>query len=361
MAGVALRTQITHHFKHQFAIAGALLAATFFTLLCVLMHPAAVGAVEGDTALSPSQGGSGNAVAPPGAPTPYSSPTNDLSVNWSWTAAPSDTAINYEYALVADGQAPSTWTRTTLTSVSTPVPGEGTYRLYLRAATDDDQYSDVVSGVVVIDTTAPTATIDPPAATVAGTAVSLRGTLLDFSDMTLTVGSRVFTLSSGTYDPQTGRWAITVNTSTFAPGTYPVTVFARDAAGNTTTVTSELRIIAPAAPAATSPSATPPAAATPQANAAVPASINPGAYQAVLNDATAAPATAVAGAGSTEASLIPSPVATTVAQTINSDANQGRFIGLAWYWWLLMLSAVAVAIGWALSRRGVRPARLTTS
>lgn len=358
MAGIALRTPTTHHLKRQIAIAGALLAATFFTLVFALIHPSPAGAVEGDTSLNAPEGGSGNAVATPGVPAPYSTPTNDVSVNWSWTPAPSDTDVSYEYALVPDGQAPSTWTRTALTSVSTTVPGEGTYRLYLRTVTEDDQYSDTVSSVVVIDTTAPAATITPPASSIAGTSVTIQGTLADFSDMTLTVGSRIFTLTSGTYDPQTGRWAITINTSNFAPGVYPVTVFARDNAGNATTVTSELRITAPAVPAVTSPTATPPVA-TPQANAAVPASINPGAYQAVLNDATAAPEAATQAAGGTQVAATASPVGSTVAQTINSDANQGRFIGLAWYWWLIILSTIAVVVGWGMSKRGVRPIRST--
>jgi hypothetical protein len=276
-------------------------------------------------------------------------------VNWSWAAASVDTTIYYEYAVVPEGQTPDAWMSTSFTSVSTTVPGEGTYRLYLRTATDDGQYSDIVSGVVTIDTTAPTATIDSPAPAVVGGTALFQGTLLDFRDMTLTVGSRIVTLSDGTYEPQTGRWTIRLDTSNFAPGVYRITLFARDDAGNSSTSTSELRITAPAAPIVASASTPPPTlGATPHASSIVPATINPGAFQAVLTDAGIAPSPATQGVVGTRPAPTVSPVETTVTQTINSDANQGRFVGLAWYWWLLMLSAVA-AVGWGISKWGAQP------
>jgi hypothetical protein len=51
-----------------------------------------------------------------------------------------------------------------------------------------------------------------------------------------------------------------------------------------------------------------------------------------------------------------SPIETTIAQAVNSDANQGRFVGLAWYWWLLVLAGVA-GIGWWISKAARRAAQ----
>lgn len=37
------------------------------------------------------------------------------------------------------------------------------------------------------------------------------------------------------------------------------------------------------------------------------------------------------------------------AQAVNSDANQGNFLGLAWYWWLLILAAITGIAWWIIA------------
>lgn len=66
--------------------------------------------------------------------------------------------------------------------------------------------------------------------------------------------------------------------------------------------------------------------------------------QQVLGDSTANPQ---ANNGTSEGSPAVEGVSTqnTAAQAVDSDANQGRFMGLAWYWWLLILAGVAM-VGW---------------
>ena len=98
-----------------------------------------------------------------------------------------------------------------------------------------------------------------------------------------------------------------------AVGSYAFTITATDTAGNVTNGSATLTI-SPAVPAITGPAAAVLGADTDSDNSANAAD--------------------VAGASDDK-----------TAAAVNSDANQGKIFGLAWYWWILILAALAV-IGW---------------
>jgi hypothetical protein len=75
----------------------------------------------------------------------------------------------------------------------------------------------------------------------------------------------------------------------------------------------------------------------------VPAAINPAAYQQVLGDATGDSAT---NADDTQNEGVEGTSTENIlAQAVDSDSNQGIFMGIAWYWWLLILAGVS-GLGW---------------
>lgn len=323
----------------KFTAAACIAAACFFMLALPVITGRSAAALEQDNMAQLD-----DTVAAPGTPIPYKTPTNDLSVSWSWTASATDEEVAYEYAFVAAGEQPATWTQTVSTSVSITAPTEGAFRLYVRTVTDTGVRSDAVVGEVMIDTTPPTVSIETPASLTVGNKADIRGLLKDFTDMTLTIGSRVYTLTNGAYDAQTGIFTISIATTGFAPGSYEIALFARDAAGNAAMATTQLKIVAPVVPVGTT---TPPAPVVPRQPASVPAAINPAAVHEVARAAAPIDKDQVTGGpvASTQAPVA-SPVESTIARAINSDANQGRFVGLAWYWWLLAVGGLSAGIWW---------------
>lgn len=321
----------------KFSAAACIVAACFFMFALPIVVGRSAAALEQDGATQIDE-----PVAAPGTPTAYKTPTNDLSVSWSWAAPVTDSEVSYEYAFVTAGEQPTIWLETTARSVSTTAPSDGTYRLYVRTVADSGLKSDTAIGEVVVDTTPPTVSLETPTPTAPGSTVELRGVLKNFSDMTLTIGNRVYTLENATYDTQTGMLSISIATTGFAPGSYGVTLFARDAAGNSATATTELKVTTPTATVGT---VTPPTSMSQQQPASVPAAISP----AAVHEAGRATAPLGQNAGESVATTqapIVSPVESTLARAINSDANQGRFVGLAWYWWLLAVGGLSASIWW---------------
>lgn len=333
----------------KFSAAACIAAACFFMFaLPVIVSKSAAALEQNNTAQS------GETVAAPGTPTPYKSPTNDLSVSWSWVVPVTDSEVSYEYAFVAAGEQPNTWLETATRSVSTTAPSEGTYRLYVRTVTDTGLKSEAAVGEVIVDTTPPTVSIEAPMPVIVGGTAEIRGIVKDFTDMTLTIGNRVYTLANGTYDVQSGIYIFSMNTTSFTPGNYAVVVFTRDAAGNTHSATTELKITTPPAAVGTT---APPTVASPQQPASVPAAINPAAVHEVARaTAMTNQEQAIGGSGAATQAPIASPVESTLARTVNSDANQGRFVGLAWYWWLLAVGGLSASI-WGV-RRLTQPQKL---
>ncbi len=162
-----------------------------------------------------------------------------------------------------------------------------------------------------------------------------------------------------------GLWSHAI-TSPLGNGQYGLSVLAEDAAGNRSIEpATAIMTVAPAPlvdeeepteePANPNPGAgtgtgseTPAAPATPAAVVAtiVPTFLNPATnFATVLGESTDTPATqpddndeAVEGA-STLNNLAQ-------AADVDSEANQGLWLGLDWYWWLLIIAAVAGIIWW---------------
>ena len=261
-------------------------------------------------------------------------------VTWNWAAA-TDTLSgvrNYEYAFVAQGDTPSTWTPTTNTSVQTTAPTDGSYELYVRAYDNVGYPSAAAKGSVTVDTTGPEVTVNNATyttnqptltGTVDSDADSVEVTVLDEDGVEVEAGDAEYTTGATT-------WSYTL-TAPLANGNYTVVAKAFDAAGNPATSETADVTVAVVTPAATPTTPTP----LPEVLATVvttPAIINPAA--AVLGNATDNDAANNAGVEG---------VSTENADTLaaaDSEANKGTFLGLGWYWWILIIAALAAVAWW---------------
>ncbi|MDB5163076.1 MAG: hypothetical protein JWN28_683 [Candidatus Saccharibacteria bacterium] len=163
-----------------------------------------------------------------------------------------------------------------------------------------------------------------------------------------------------------GNWSYTA--SGIEEGTYNVTVVARDTAGNRSATATGTLTVAYAddnngegeedpdnsgtgtdteSGAGTETEAV---VVTPLAvSTIVPTIINPTTFAGILGDSTDTTNTDTNdtdGAGvegvSTEKTL---------AQAANSEANQGSFMGMGWYWWLLIIAGIAAIAWWIAAAR----------
>ena len=164
---------------------------------------------------------------------------------------------------------------------------------------------------LTIDTVAPAVTV--VAVTSEGDTPTITGTAELGATLTVTFNGVTSTIAN-----TAGNWTFTSPTA-LANGEYLFSITARDAALNGTTATSNVTVSVTPAPGFTvSPPIISPAAA------------------AVLGASTENNDGAANVAGATDDKT---------AAAVNSDANQGKIFGLAWYWWILILAALA-AIGW---------------
>lgn len=140
----------------------------------------------------------------------------------------------------------------------------------------------------------------------------------------------------------TGAWSYTF--PTLANGTYLLEVTATDLASNTDTDTATLTVTVPAPEEIVEGTdATPLAVVTP--TGATPPAAQTG---DVLGDTTAELA-AQSGVADVEGANVVAQAADTDTDTVN-----GSLFGLAWYWWVLIVAAIAAFIAWliaALRRR----------
>lgn len=204
-----------------------------------------------------------------------------------------------------------------------------------------------------IDNTAPEVTIVTPVEAVAGDSVTFEGTIVgDYDTIT-------FTLNGVDYTPDvTGEnWTVDVDTTGFTPDDYTGTIVAKDAAGNTSvsdatttvafTVNPEPEVLGDNTEGTNVPGTDNPPNTTPQSTGpSTPTITGPVNDNEVLGETSDSEAsrngeTDVEGTNSFGQAVTP-----------DSDQNQGTFAGLAWYWWLLIIAAVATLIG--LITRGVR-------
>jgi hypothetical protein len=208
--------------------------------------------------------------------------------------------------------------------------GDGTWSYTPATALDEGAHtfvataSDAVGNSTVSNTV--TLTIDSIAPELAIVATTSNGNTPTFSGSAElgAVLSVTFNGVTTEIENNDGTWTFTSPTA-LENGTYAFSITAFDEAGNPTTLNSNV-IVAVVAPS-TTPIFT-----------VAPAAINPGAATvlgATTDNAAAESGTAnVAGATDDK-----------TAAAVDSEANQGTIFGIAWYWWILILAALA-SIGW---------------
>lgn len=280
-------------------------------------------------------------VAPtnPGTPT-TASPSNNATSTWMWTAASDPNGSNgsglkgYEYAFVQSGQTPSSWTFTTDTTATTTAPADGTYTLYVRALDNAGNQSGTVSGNVTVDTTAPDVQFNT-LSTAATATPTITGTINDpDAELALEVdGGTPITLTNNG-----STWSYDFTTPLSA-GVHHLVIGAKDVAGNTSFSTADLTVALPTntVEVAATGEGTPPAQTT--LLTTTPTIVNPAAFAAVLGTSTTDPSTS-------NSDVKGDSTKNTVADAVHSEANQGTFLGMAWYWWLLIIAAIVSLIWW---------------
>ena|GEM_PF-1685549 len=180
-----------------------------------------------------------------------------------------------------------------------------------------------------LDNTAPVVTIDPQANTTTAQP-TITGTVDDV-DATLVV---TFNGVDYPVTNNSGAFSFTAP-APLANGSYLFSVTATDAGLNAVTVASSTPIVVAVTPseeeenttdtAATGTAGTP----TPATTFSAPAFTSPAAA-AVLGTTTDAEDAAVEGATDEK-----------VAAAVSSEANQGTIFGIAWFWWILIIGALA--------------------
>lgn len=229
-------------------------------------------------------------------------------------------AVAYTLKIGRNGQAPVVnVTGTSFSSYNWDTTGlaTGSYTASLTG-TDAAGNTSAPSEIVInIDNTPPTVNINSQTNT-ATNQPTITGTV---NDVTATL---VATFNGVDYplNNNNGTFSFTAP-SPLANGTYSFAIAATDVNGNVTTGSANV-VVAVAAPSTTPTTTITPIITSPAA-----------AVLGATTDNTANSAdTGVKGASDTKA-----------ADAVNSDANKGTIFGLAWYWWILILAALA-AIAW---------------
>ena len=202
----------------------------------------------------------------------------------------------------ANGDGTGTWTYTPAVALA---EGAHTFVATATDAVDNDSASAELT--LTIDTLSPAVTAN---GSVNGSTVTVTGT------------AEADAVLSATFNGVTGPLTNTNGSYTFtatnvANGTYTFSVTATDAAGNSTVQTTSVTVNVP--PAFTG-------------------VFNNG---AVLGATTDTDAAAAANNGDADVEG-----ATTKTAAVDTDATDGSIFGLAWYWWLLILAALAGIAAW---------------
>ena len=194
------------------------------------------------------------------------------------------------------------------------------------AATDD----------TTVDTLAPTVTIDP--LTIAGNTPTITGLVNDpTAEVFLSIdgGTPFLVTNNGT------TWEYTFTTPVL-DGDYALVVVAFDEAGNLSDSATAIMTIDTTVPATEEETVTPAGAVTPTP-AAAPA-IAPFGVLGATTDNEAAASTTNDDETGVEG------VSTETAAAIDTDASDdGTILGIAWYWWLLLIAALAAIAGWIIA------------
>jgi hypothetical protein len=231
-----------------------------------------------------------------------------------------------------------------LTVPTTPAAG----KTYLTTISADGYYEVVATDKAgnvaelsfTIDTVAPTVTVQDITAIIVGDTANVAGTVNDLAVGTVEIfveGNSVGTASvvAGVFD---------FDLTNLTVGTHQVTVNAVDVAGNTgtsvtkTVVVNATPVITPATISA-GPATLVASPAQPAANIVVTDNNTP-----VVDDAEVLGESTQNNAGDESKEVL---AATTSPEV--KGASDFALLGLAWYWWLLILAAVGVAAWWVIA------------
>jgi major membrane immunogen (membrane-anchored lipoprotein) len=274
----------------------------------------------------------------PGSPT-TTTPTNNDSVTWTWTAA-TDLGVNpsgvkgYIYELLDSSSSvvvPYSTTPSSALSATTTVVADGTYTLNVEAVDNAGNVGPASTGTVIVDTVPPTLTINPSTSST-NTNPTITGTTSDSTDV-VTVDGQLATVSTTPNLDGSFTWTYTLPTQTV--GTHIVTVISTDLAGNAAQETANVVV---------SPIVTPSVALTTNGGGTT-GNTNPG------NTVTITPTGTVLG----DSTTTPNGGNVKGDNTVNTDikntsnTKNSNFLGLGW-WWLLVLAAV-LGFGWFLFGR----------
>ena len=275
-------------------------------------------------------------IAPSISGTPSTtSPTKSTNNTWAWDAATDATSgiKGYEYQ-INDG----IWTFVDGTTVTTDAPvANGSYTFSVRAIDNADNTGPVSTGTVSINTSV-ISTINKDEIDTTVSNPTITGQIVyDVDKTTPVVGQTVrVEVGSGLYTDTTdinGEWTIVAQG--LEDGEHIVKV--NDAVVRFTTKLPVVEEVVTTAPVVTTAEPTTP---IPLASPTVPTIINPSTFAGVLgtttDNATNDDGAAVEGTSTKN----------TLAVAANSDANRGAFLGLNWYWWLLIVAAVAGTAWW---------------
>lgn len=213
---------------------------------------------------------------------------------------------------------------------------DGDYRMVVR-----DQAGNSTEYDFTVDKTAPAISVD--ASTSTTNQPTITGTVdadADHINVTVLDGNNtVVEFGPATYTQGDTTWSYATQTA-LPNGTYTVIARAYDVAGNFQDNSADVVVaVAPAvAPATTTTggtTVTPTSTATPL--------ITPASAAAVLgatDDKTADQKGNTDVKGATDDKT---------ADAVNSEANNGTVFGIAWYWWILILAALALIVGYIVS------------
>jgi hypothetical protein len=209
--------------------------------------------------------------------------------------------------------------------------------------------SDSTHAKVTFDTTAPTVTINDIASVTPGTVVTATGTLRGYTAFSVFLAGENRTADT-TVDSD-GNWSLTFDTAFFIPGSYDLVVGAADAVENSTTRTKTFTIntpvIVPVDPV------DPGTGSGDGENEEEGEEGALGALDTTLTPLITNPSSAVLGTNTegddedraTDSEVKgASNVADNLAAAIGANNTDGSALGLAWYWWLLIIAGGSTII-----------------
>lgn len=261
---------------------------------------------------------------------------DQTSIDWTDVSDPSGVTYIYQSSTSSDKNSDGSfvtpaYTSTALTASEIPTPGtpEGVYYWHVKAVDGAGNESAwTTPWMIIVDNTAPVLSLNT-VDTNTETSRTITGTTDPFAEVTVTVHSTPPTKVT-TADAD-GKWSVTFDGLEI--GSHIVTVSSKDKAGNVAEVpTQNFEVTTvPAAPQSNSSGPTNQGQPLVAFNNATPSGDNQSPVGATENDGQVL-----------AAQDVKQNVASTAGTIKNTDGTWGIF-GIAWYWILAMLAAIAVA------------------